>query len=416
VSSLRFPRFFITLILLVVIPITALAKTKPPVKIVFTPPSEDAAGAIRKLVKRFNRMQPQIKVILYPLSSSTDAIHNTYVTSFMAKDPGIDVIAADVIWPPEFATAQWIEPLDHYFPTKKRTQFLRMTIDACTYKKHIWAVPWFTDTGLLYYRKDLLKRPPRTWKELIRVAQAKMKQGVVPYGYVFQGNQYEGLVCNVLEFIWSNGGEVMEDERIIIHTPQTVAALKIISDLVKSGICPKNVTGFQEEDGRLFFQDGNTLFLRSWPNVWALVNSRNSKIRGKVGIATLPIGPSGTMGQGCLGGWNLMINRYSRNKAAAWKFIKFMTSKTSQKTNAIIAGRLPTRYSVYQEPQVLQKNQYYRQILPIILKSKPRPVSTVYPALSEIMQNYFFKAVTGQISAETAILNIEREMQATLQR
>jgi multiple sugar transport system substrate-binding protein len=410
---MRFLGVFMTL---VIITVTVYAKTELPMKIVFAPPSEDAAGATRKLVDRFNRRQSRIVVKLYPLSSSTDAIHNTFVTSFMAKDAGIDVIAADVIWPPEFATAQWIEPLDSYFPPKRRTQFLPMTIHACTYKKQIWAVPWFTDTGLLYYRKDLLNRPPRTWEELIRVSQAKMKQGAVSYGYVFQGNQYEGLVCNVLEFIWSNGGEVMEDERIAIHTPQAIVALKIMSDIVKSGICPKDVTGFQEEDGRLFFQDGKTLFLRSWPNVWALVNRPNSKIHGKVGIATLPIGPSGTVSKGCLGGWNLMINRRSRNKAAAWKFIEFMTGVASQKTNATIAGRLPTRYSVYQDPEVLRKNQYYRQFLPIILKSKPRPISKVYPAISEIMQNYFFKAVTGQISAEAAILNIEREMQATLQR
>jgi multiple sugar transport system substrate-binding protein len=409
-------KLFLTLIWLIMITVSAYAKTKVPVKIVFAPPSEDAQGATRTLVERFNRMHPGIVVKLYPLSASTDAIHNTYVTSLTAKDAGIDVIAADVIWPPEFAAAQWVEPLDSYFTLKTRARFLPMTIRACTYNKHIWAVPWFTDTGLLYYRKDLLDHPPRNWEELIRLSQAGMEAGKVAYGYVFQGNQYEGLVCNVLEFIWSNGGEVMKDGQIVIRSPQAIAGLKLMSAIVKSGICPPSVTGFQEEDGRLFFQDGKALFLRSWPNVWASVNSPNSKIRGKVGIATLPAGPSGTVGRGCLGGWNLMINRYSRNKTAAWKFIRFLTGASSQKTNAVMAGRLPTRYSVYQDSEVLQKNQYYRQFLPIILKSQPRPVSTVYPALSEIMQNYFFKAINGQITAETALLNIEREMRATLHR
>jgi multiple sugar transport system substrate-binding protein len=409
-------KLFLTLIWLIMITVSAYAKTKVPVKIVFAPPSEDAQGATRTLVERFNRMHPGIVVKLYPLSASTDAIHNTYVTSLTAKDAGIDVIAADVIWPPEFAAAQWVEPLDSYFTLKTRARFLPMTIRACTYNKHIWAVPWFTDTGLLYYRKDLLDHPPRNWEELIRLSQAGMEAGKVAYGYVFQGNQYEGLVCNVLEFIWSNGGEVMKDGQIVIRSPQAIAGLKLMSAIVKSGICPPSVTGFQEEDGRLFFQDGKALFLRSWPNVWASVNSPNSKIRGKVGIATLPAGPSGTVGRGCLGGWNLMINRYSRNKTAAWKFIRFLTGASSQKTNAVMAGRLPTRYSVYQDSEVLQKNQYYRQFLPIILKSQPRPVSTVYPALSEIMQNYFFKAINGQITAETALLNIDREMRATLQR
>lgn len=403
------------ILILLFFPALALAGKPAPVRIVFATPSEDTQGATRTLINRYNRMKTGIEVKLYPLSSSSDAIHNTYVTAFLAKDPSFDVIAADVIWSPEFGAASWVEPLDPYFLPSERVKFLPMTIKTCTYQDRIWAVPWFTDTGLLFYRKDLIASPPQNWTALIALARKALQRGAVPYGLVFQGNQYEGLVCNTLEFIWSNGGEVWEGGKPAFNTPRAKQALQFMADLVKTGIAPPAVTGFQEEDARLFFQDGKALFLRHWPNTWAAFNNPHSRIRGKVGIAALPAGPSGSQGTGCLGGWNLMINRYSRNKRAAWEFIQYMTGVAGQKLNATVAGRLPTRYAVYRDPLVLRENPYFPQFLPSILRSRTRPISTFYPALSEIMQNYFYQNLSGQISAQTTVSKIETEMRAAIE-
>lgn len=407
-------RIALALLLLGLIPL-ASAQTPPPAQIVFTTPSEDTQGSIRTLVERFNRMQKRIKVKYCPLSSSSDAIHDTYVTAFLAKDPSFDVIAADVVWSPEFAAARWVESLDACLSRTEAAKFLPMALQTCTYQNRLWGIPWFTDTGLLFYRKDLVSQPPCTWAELMKLSKARIKAGTIPYGYVFQGNQYEGLVCNTLEFIWGNGGAMLTNGQVQISSAQSIEALQFMAELVKSRIAPPRVTEFQEEDARLFFQDGKALFLRHWPNAWASVNSPASRIKGKVGIAALPAGPSGKQGAGCLGGWNLMINRYSRNKPAAWQFIAFMTSVAGQQQNAAISGRLPTRYAVYHDPLVLRKNPYYTQFLPLILRSKPRPISTVYPALSGVMQNYFSQALTGQLSPAAAIRSIETEMRVILE-
>src|SRR5690554_168922 len=312
--------------------------------IVFTTPAEDASGAIRRLVDLFNSTHDWITVEHKALSSGSDDCHSYYVTAFLSKSNSFDVFSADIIWSAEFASSGWIEPLDNYFSLMEREAFLPGPIAGCTYKNHIWAVPWFTDAGVLLYRTDLLKEPPKTWAELIATAKDLMGKGAVQYGYVFQGNQYEGLTCNVLEMIWNNGGEVLDGKsRVELDSTEAVEGLQILVDIMKSGICPPNVLSYQEEDTRLAFQDGKVLFARNWPYAWSLMNREGSLVRGRVGISPLPVGPKAKVSSSCLGGWNLMINRYSRHKAAAWEFIKFISGIEGQRINSMMGGRLPTR-------------------------------------------------------------------------
>ncbi len=202
----------------------------------------------------------------------------------------------------------------------------------------------------------------------------------------------------------------MAGDRVAINSPEAVTALQTLVDLVDLGIAPEEVLWYQEEDARLFYQDGNALFLRNWPYAWSLMNQEGSKIRGKFKLAPLPRGPQGATGTGCLGGWNLMINSQSKHKEAAWRFIQFLSSFDAQKFHAMVGGRLPTRISVYQDEEVLAVNPYYQELLPNFLAARPRPVSPYYPALSEAMQTNFHQALSGLVTADEAIANIEREM------
>ena len=404
-------RSFKMIILCLLVSIISLAAPKKePTKIVFYTPAEDASGAIRRLVNKFNSENSGVIVEHKMLSSGTDDCRNYYVTACLSKDNSFDVFSGDIIWISEFASSGWIEPLDSFFPVEERRNFLPGPIEGCTYKDQIWAVPWFTDSGVLFYRSDLLEKPPRTWEELITIAQEKIRDGSVKYGYVFQGNQYEGLVCHVLELIWSNGGQILEDDRVTINTAEAIEGLQILVDILKLKVCPEEVVWYQEEDSRLFYQDGNALFLRNWPYAWSLMNQEGTKIQGKFKISPLPLGPRGVAASGCLGGWNLMINSQSKHKKEAWKFIEFLSSFSAQKIHAMVGGRLPTRISVYNDQEVLRVNPYYQELLPNFLASKPRPVSPSYPLLSEHMQINFYQAITGVFTAKEAIANIEREM------
>lgn len=405
-------RFFLLVVLLgwlALISDSAVQKGQK-TNLVFYTPAEDASGAIRRMVNRFNAENQEIQVEHRTLSWGSDDCRNFYVSAFSARDNSFDVFSGDIIWVSEFASADWIEPLDLFFPVAERSYFLPGPIEGCTYQNRIWAVPWFTDSGVLFYRSDLLAKPPRTWSELITVAQEKIAEGCVNYGYVFHGNQYEGLVCQVLELIWSNGGRIFDGDWVTINTPTAIEALQILEDIINLKLAPEEVLWYQEEDARLFYQDGNALFLRNWPYAWSLMNQEGSKIRGKFKMAPLPMGPHGTTGNGCLGGWNLMINGQSKHKKAAWKFIEYLTGFTAQKIHAMVGGRLPTRIAIYQDEEVLSVNPYYKELLPNFLAAKPRPVSPYYPALSETMQINFYRALSGSITAEEAVANIEKDI------
>lgn len=391
-------------------------------KLIFVTPAEDTAGAIRMLIDRFNATHHDLQVEHKILSWTTDDCRNFYVTAFLSQDNSFDVFSGDIIWIAEFASAHWIEPLDAFFTREKQREFLPGPLKGCTYAEHIWAVPWFTDAGVLFYRKDLIEKPPATWRDLIGAAREKVEKGLVKYGYVFQGNQYEGLVCQVLELIWSNNGRILMDgNKVLLDTAESVEALGILADLVGSGLCPPDVIWYQEEDSRLFFQDGNALFLRNWPYAWSLMNQEGSRVKGKIGIAPLPVGPRVKItedyaggGSGCLGGWNLMLNRYSGKKKGGWELIEYLTGIEAQKVNAMVGGRLPTKTAVYHDREVLERNPYYSELYPYFLAAKPRPVSPFYPALSESMQVNFHKALTGVISPEAAIASIKKEMRKLL--
>ncbi|ADH60265.1 extracellular solute-binding protein family 1 [Thermoanaerobacter mathranii subsp. mathranii str. A3] len=369
---------------------------------------KDSTPATQKLIEAFEKKYPNIKVKFQELPNSTDDQHNSYVTALSAGDSSIDVLAMDIIWTPEFAAADWLLPLDDKFTEEMREKFLPGPVEAVTYNGHVWAVPRFTDAGVLYYRKDIIDTPPKTWDELIQMSKENVGKGGTKYGIVFQGNQYEGLVCDALELIGSNGGSVLEGDKVTINTPQAVAGLQYLIDLVK--IAPPGVTTYQEEEARNVFQQGEAIFMRNWPYAWSLVNGDDSPIKGKVGIAPIPKGKNGQAGTPVLGGWNLGINKYSKHPEEAWKFIEFVTSEEGQKITALEGGNLPTIKSLYQDEEVLAKNPYWADFYDAFITAKPRPVSPFYPQMSDSMQINFHKALTGEITAQQAIQNIEKDL------
>ena len=148
------------------------------------------------LIAKFEEKFPNIKVRLLEMPESATIMHDAYVTYFSARDPSVDVYSIDIIWPPEFGSAEWLLPLNEYISDEEMEAFLPGPIKGCTYRGSLYAIPWFTNGGVLYYRADLLKKenlaPPSTWTELVHHSKLlEKKYGV--YGFVFQAHQYEGV-------------------------------------------------------------------------------------------------------------------------------------------------------------------------------------------------------------------------------
>ncbi len=354
-----------------------------------------------RLLREFERRNPGVTVAVKELPAASDTQHQQYVTWLAARDPSVDVYLIDVIWPAEFAAAGWILPLDDRWPAEARADFLRGPLDAVTYQGKIYAVPRFTEAGMLYYRRDLVPQPPATWADLVRLAKAHAKPGLA--GYVFQGQQYEGLTVNLLELVWAHGGDLLRDGRVVIDEPPAVRGLGVLVELMRSGAAPPGNTTYIEATSLHEFTEGRAVFHRNWAYAWAIASGPESKVKGKFGVAPLPRGEPGAEPVAALGGWNLAISRFSRQPDLAWRLIEYLTSPEVQKAKALEEGRLPTRRALYRDPEILARHPHFESVRPVVEGARARPSHPVYPAMSTVLSTYASRALVGTMPPDEAL-------------
>ncbi|NUN23412.1 MAG: HAD-IC family P-type ATPase [Candidatus Jettenia caeni] len=370
---------------------------------------------IRNLLNDFEDKNPSIKVKLNILPAPTDQQHHYYLTTLGARSTDIDVLRVDTIWIAEFASAGWLEPLETYINPGYKASFIPIIDKTNRYRDRLYAIPWNADIGLFYYRRDLLKKyqvsPPKTWEELIEIG-TKISPTEPVYGYLWQGKQYEGLVCNFIEFIGSNNGEIINEEgKIVVNSPQNKIALDLMHDLIwKYRISPPNTPGeLMEESSRHLFQQEKGLFLRNWTYVWDL-SQRDQSTKGKIGVTRLPRFPDGKS-TSVYAGWHLAINTNSMKKEQAWQLINFLTSRRIQKELALHLAWAPTRNALYKNPRLLRKLPF----LPIVEESfhtiQIRPNLPYYQRISDVIQNEVNKVLSNQLDSQKALQTIQTELE-----
>jgi trehalose/maltose transport system substrate-binding protein len=330
-----------------------------------------------------------IKLIRVPTSSSERL--NLYQQLLAAQSPLIDIFMIDIVWPGILANSfvDLSKPaaatIKDHFPA---------IVKANTVDGRLVGMPWFTDAGLLFYRKDLLQkyqeRVPATWAELSttarKIQRAERSAGNPNmWGYVWQGRPYEGLTCDALEWIVSHGGGAIVDGAgaVTIDNPAAVAALQMAKSWI-GDISPAAVLSAGEEEALAVFQQGDAVFMRNWPYAWGASNLLDSPIRNRVGIAVLPTGPNGGSGA-ILGGWQLSVSKFSRNKDAAIALVMHLTGKEEQRRRAIVLGLNPTISSLYQDKEVLALNPYQEILRGAVAEATARPSAVTggkYPQVS----------------------------------
>ncbi|HUK41331.1 MAG TPA: ABC transporter substrate-binding protein [Candidatus Acidoferrales bacterium] len=392
------PRLLIAFLIFLLAP-PAQAQTE--LRFVTWQPEADTAWVWNKAIYEFEARHRGVKVVREVGPQSSTELHDLITQKLRNRDARMDVFFMDVIWPAEFAAAGWALPLDNFFPAQERQSFFEAPIRADSYAGRIYAVPVFIDTGMLYYRKDLLEKynlpPPTTWPEL--VAQAKLilsrERDLDLTGYSAQFKQYEGLVCNMMEFILSNGATLWDERRLqsTLDVPKAKEAVRFVRDQIVHAISNRGVLAYQEPESLALFVQGKAIFHRNWPYAWAVANDpRQSKVAGKVGIMPLPAFP-GQTSVGALGGWQLAISRFSRHPQLAWEFIEHMTSRAMQKQIALYTGRAPARRDLYRDAEILKRNPQFESQYETFLRAAPRPRTPVYQPLSNVMQRYFSSAI-----------------------
>lgn len=379
-------------------------------------------ATFRAIVNGFEKERPDARVVDEMLPWNSGDQHQLYAISLQGKSTNLDIMAIDIVWVAEFARAGWIADLSDVFPPDVRAEFLPGTVQAGTYQGKFYAAPWFTDAGMLYYRKDLLKKhgfagPPETWPELVAMARKILAAENDPklQGFVWQGKQYEGLVCNAVEYFGSAGAQFVDANGAWALDPfKAVQALTFMSDLVhKNKVSPMLVLSGQEEPTRQVFSNGQAVFHRNWPYAYNIFDKEDSPVKGKFGIAPLPKFPGGEH-VGTLGGWFLAVNKNSPHLEQAKAFVRYMTSRETQTRVFKSLGYLPTRTAMYQDPTILSTHPHLAKLGRILETARPRPVTPYYMGLSEILQAEFSAVLAQLKTPKQAVRSIEKQAERLL--
>jgi trehalose/maltose transport system substrate-binding protein len=366
-----------------------------------------------KLAKRFTK-DTGIKVSVVPHPAASDQAYSQLARAFSSKSSSIDVAMIDVVWPGAFAPY-----LVNLKPKlgKQAKLHLGSIVANDTIKGKLVAMPWFGDYGILYYRTDLLKKygysaPPKTWADLFKMAKkiqdGEQKSNPNFAGFVFQGNAYEGLTCNALEWIASaGGGHIIDGGKVTIDNTKARQILDAMRVQIGK-VTPRGVTSYQEDQTEHAFDNGDAAFARNWPYQYGIGAGAGSKVKGKFSVTVLPHGTSGGS-VGTVGGWQLAVSKFSKHKAATIEFVRYMTSPAVEKFDAITNSNVPTIVSVAKNKAVVKANPYLKPAIASVprvtrpakfLGTKYNEASkVVYQGINQILNGSPANSVLPQIKS-----------------
>jgi len=374
---------------------------------------KDSSGVVQKVIDRWNKLHPKEKVTFIQLPTDADSQRQQMIQNAETKSDAYTVLSLDVVWTSEFAAHQWIDKLpEKQFPLDK---MLKPVVETAKYRTGLYAVPAASDGGVLYYRTDLLKKagitaPPTTWAEMTsdcaKVRKLPVAKGMSCYAGQFQ--KYEGLTVNFSEAVNSAGGVVTDaNGKPDVDTPAAKKGLDFLVGSVKDGTIPKEALTYQEEDGRQAFQSSKLIFLRNWPYVYSL--AQKSAVAGKFAVAPLP-GLNGS-GSSSLGGHNLALSSFAKNKATALDFMKFYSSEESASTFLKDASLAPPYADLYDDAALVKQYPYLPVLKTSILNAVPRPRVVQYGDVSSAIQQQAYAALTGTKTSAQALKDLQSALQ-----
>jgi multiple sugar transport system substrate-binding protein len=372
---------------------------------------KDTSGKYPKVIEKWNAAHPNEQVSMIELPEAADAQRSGFVTNLQAKSDKYDVLGIDVVWTAEFAKSGWLVELDQ--SQFQLAQMLKPAVDTGMFEGKLWAVPYDTNGGLLFYRKDILdkagKEPPTTFDELKALCPLAQQNNIDCYAGQFF--KYEGLTVNFAEAVQAAGGEIMTDNGTKVALgPPAVQGLSVLADGFKQGEIPKQAITYKEQESQRAFVAGELMFLRNWPYVYALAAKAEpaNKVRGKFGVAPLP-GITGP-GSSSLGGLNFAVSAYSKKQKTAAEFVKFATSQENAKEMVLLTGNAPAWTDLYNDPELVAKYAHLPILLEGLQQAKPRPVTPYYQEVTSAIQEDAYAALQGQKTPDQAVNDLTTKL------
>lgn len=377
---------------------------------------KDTSGNMQKLVDKWNADHPNEKVRIVELPESADGQRQQMVQNAQVKSEAFTILNLDVVWTAEFAANKWVVELPAgQFELDK---FLTPAVNTAKYRDKLYAVPVYSDGGMLYYRKDLLDKvgaqPPKTWIELATTCQKvkALPEAASINCYAGQFEKYEGLTVNFAEAVQSAGGSIVDESgKPAVNSAQAKQGLDALVQGFQTGVIPQKAITYKEEEGRRAFQAGELLFHRQWPYQYAKANQTDgsSQVAGKFDVAPLP-GVTGP-GSSSLGGHNFAISAFAKNKATALDFIKFFTSEENERSNLLATSQAPTRTSLYQDSELTKQFPYLPTLKASIESAVPRPKAVKYGDVTAAIQEAAYGALTGTKTSDQALKDLQTKLE-----
>src|SRR3984957_6057556 len=356
------------------------------------------------LINAFEKQYPGIHVTLVSAPTDTDTNRATLATEISGGSSTPDVFMGDVIWPAQFGAHQLAVPLSDYLPASYWSKFAPGLVQGASYQGKVYGSPLFEDQGFLYFRKDLLAKAhlpvPTTWQQLETESVTLVHSGAVKYGFVWEGDSYEGLTCDFMEYLTDAGGAPTNNAftQATLNSPASIKAITFMRSLITSGATPAAVTTFQEPQAMNTFGDGNAAFLRNWDYAYSAATTAASQ----VGVAPLPtFAGQSYPGYSNIGGWNMYVNPHSAHIAADLTFIQWLSSPAAQDILSERYGLISTVTAARADPKVIGSNPVFA----VVPKTRltPRPAGTPeYPALSTAIYQNVNGALAGSNSPSGA--------------
>ena len=370
---------------------------------------KDNNNVVRPLIEKWNASHPNEQVTFKEQTDNADQQHDDLVQNLQAKNANYDIMSLDVIWTAEFAAKGWLQPLTGNMAVDT-SKMLPATVESGTYNNTVYGIPRESDGGMLYYRKDLVPTPPKTWDEMMGMCSIAKQNNMGCYaGQYFK---YEGLTVNTAEAINTFGGEVVDENgKAAVNSAEAKEGLGKLAEAYKNGNIPTEAVTFKEEQSRQAFQEGKLLFLRNWPYAYSLMSTEGaSQVKDKFAVAPLP-GKDGP-GTSSLGGHNSAISVYSKNKATALDFLKFFSDAEQQKYRAEVGSLAPVDTALYEDPALTAKLPYLPVLKTSIENAQPRPVTPFYPGVSKAVQDNAYAAIRGEKSVDSAISDMQAAIES----
>jgi multiple sugar transport system substrate-binding protein len=362
----------------------------------------DSTDALNQIVAAYNGKSEKYQVEAVVMTNDSGNMHDQLINSLSSKSGEYDIISMDVVWAGEFAAAGYLEPLDTLIKDNGwlPTDFNAGSMASGKYKGKNYVLPYFSDLGFLYFRKDIvsaddakkLEAGQYSWSDLLKMSESYMGQKGTKYGHVYQSKQYEGLTCNLNEFT-ANWTDIK-------------GGLEMMSKFEKSKATPEDILVYTEGESQAAFTNGESVFLRNWPYVNGMIASGEQAVKAdQVGFAPLPTGST-------VGGWILGLNANGTKMDAAKDFLKFIAGPEGQKINATVGSYMPGFNALLSDSDVLAANALLTNTgFQNALKSTiARPVVANYSEVSDTIQIKAHEYLSGNGKLDDAVKAIEEKL------